>query len=40
MIQHLLQTEMKEQLLIHLQITKPFTGNYHLQRSFTETISQ
>ena len=31
LIQHLLQTEMKEQLLIHLQITKPFTGNYHLQ---------
>ena len=31
MIQHLLQTETKEQLLIHLQITKQFTGNYHLQ---------
>ncbi|ELB54582.1 hypothetical protein OKO_01838 [Enterococcus faecium EnGen0056] len=31
LIQHLLHTEMKEQLLIHLQITKPFTGNYHLQ---------
>ncbi|HAP9373262.1 TPA: M protein trans-acting positive regulator, partial [Enterococcus faecium] len=31
LIQHLLQTETKEQLLIHLQITKQFTGNYHLQ---------